>query len=95
VQEYLPALKSREMTNREVAELLGINEQHLSRVLAELEFEKDPAVDRKALKAATAAKKANIAPLSATLSPEDAAREAGVSLRPISRYIDKAKKAAA
>lgn len=91
VTPYLPQLRAREMTNREVASLLGITEEHLSRTLTELEFEKEPAVDRAALKAATAAKKANIAALAATHPPEEAARLAGVSVRTIYRHLGKQK----
>lgn len=91
VEAYLPQLKAREMSSREVAGLLGIHEQHLCRVLAELGFEKDPAVDRKAQKAATAEKKARIAEFAQNHPPEEAARLAGVSLRTIYRYLDKGK----
>lgn len=91
VDPYLPQLRAREMTNREVAALLGITEEHLSRTLKEIGFEKEPAVDRAALKKATADKKANIAALAAAHPPEEAARLAGVSVRTIYRYLDKKK----
>lgn len=90
VQEYLPRLKSRELTNREVAELLGVNEQHLSRVLSEIGFEKDPPVDRAAAKAENAKKKARIKELALSdLDPKEAAKQAGVSERTIYRYRNK------
>jgi DNA-directed RNA polymerase specialized sigma subunit len=92
VQPYLDRLKRREMTNREVANELNLAEEHVCRVLAELNFEKDPPVDRAAMKRATAAKKARIAQFAAAHPPEEAARLAGVSLRTIYRYLEKQKK---
>lgn len=89
VKPYLDKLRSREMTNREVAGLLGINEQHLSRVLKEIGFEKEAATDRAAAKAATAAKKERIAQAAATMTPEEAAKACGVSERTIYRYLAK------
>jgi transcriptional regulator with XRE-family HTH domain len=91
LQEYLPALKSREMTNRDVAALLGVNEQYLSRVLSDMDFQKDPAPDREAQSAAVKAKKENIRLLAndPKLTPEEAAAKAGVSLRTIYRYKGK------
>lgn len=91
VQVYLPQLRTREITNREVAEALGVNEQYLSRTLAELDFKKEPAPDRAAQKAANKARKERIRELANSgLTPEQAAKEAGVSLRTIYRYIDTA-----
>lgn len=89
VQEYLPQLKSREMTNREAAELLGVNEQHLSRTLTELNFVKDPAQDRKAQTELNRQRKKFREHVANTMTPEDAAKAAGVSVRTIYRYIRK------
>lgn len=89
VKPFLEKLRSREMTNRQVAEILEINEQHLCRVLAELGFEREPAIDRKAQKQATADKKARIAEFAKSHPPEEAARLAGVSVRTIYRYLNK------
>lgn len=91
VQPYLERLKRREITNRAVADELNLTEEHVCRVLAELEFEKDPPVDRAAMKAATAAKKKRIAELAANHPPEEAARLAGVSLRTIYRALERAR----
>lgn len=88
VKPYLDKLKSREMTNREVADLLGANEQHLSRVLIDMGLKKDKVQTREDLKAATAAKKAYIAECAHTMTPEAAAKECGVSVRTILRYRD-------
>lgn len=91
IQPYLAQLKGREMTNRECAALLDVTEEHISRTLTEIGFEKDPAVDRAAQKAATAAKRAAIASAATSMTPEDAARACGVSVRTIYRYLDKNK----
>lgn len=89
VVPYLDALKAREITNRAVAEELGCNEQHLSRVLAGLNLKKDPAPDRAARKALAKARREHLAHCAATLSPEAAAAACGVSVRTIYRHLKK------
>lgn len=91
VQPYLARLRAREMTNREVAGLLGCNEQALSRLLGTMGFEKEPAVDRKAASLLNAERKAFRFKLAndPTISMEEAAARAGVALRTIYRYSDK------
>lgn len=88
---YLKDLKSRELTNREAAAYLGVNEQYLSRVLQDMGFKKDPAPDREAAKVASKAKKDQVRQLANDpgLTPEEAAAKAGVSLRTIYRYKGK------
>lgn len=91
VRPYLDELKSRAITNREVAAQLGCNEATLCRVLSQLGFAKEPAIDRKALsdlnrerkrfRIATANDPAN--------TPEQAAKICNVSVRTIYRYIGK------
>ncbi len=92
MKEYLPALQSRQMTNREAAALLGVHEEHLCRMLAEVGFKKEPPanrVDRETAKRLAAEKKAFRTLVANTMTPEDAAKAANVSVRTIYRYIAK------
>lgn len=86
VKAYLARLEAREMTNREVAGLLEISEEHLSRTLAEIGLVKVAPVDHKAKSAATKARKDHIRELAKTLSAEDLAKECKISLRTAYRY---------
>lgn len=88
VKEFLPALKARDTTNREVALILGCNEEALCRVLSSMGFKKDAAVDRKALAALNAERKAFRTRVAndPSITLEEAAKQAGVSLRTIYRY---------
>lgn len=88
VQPYLAALKARETTNRDVAFLLGCNEQALSRLLGTMGFEKEPAIDRKAASELVAERQAFRTKLAndPSLTMEEAAVRAGCSLRTIYRY---------
>jgi DNA-directed RNA polymerase specialized sigma24 family protein len=90
VKPYLADLKSRATTNRAVAAELGVNEQSLCRVLAELEFEKEPAVDRTLATKLHRERQAFRTQCAATMTPEDAAKACNVSLRTIYRYMKKA-----
>lgn len=88
VKEYLPALKARDTTNRDVAAILGCSEEALCRVLGGMGFKKDAAVDRKAQTALNAERKAFRTRVAndPNISIEEAAKMAGVSLRTIYRY---------
>lgn len=89
IQPYLDRLRLREITNRDVADALGCNEQHLSRLLSQLGFEKEPAVDRAAHRELVKARKDHLAHCAATMTPEDAARACDVSVRTIYRHLKK------
>lgn len=91
IKDFLDKLRSREITNREVAAALGVSEEHVSRTLAEIGFEKEPAVDRKAQSAAKKARKHQIRVDAKTMSPEDLAKTHDISVRTAYRYIDAAK----
>lgn len=93
VLPYLERLRTREITNRDVALLLVCNEQALSRLLGTMGFEKEPAIDRKAASALNAERKAFRHKLAndPALSMEEAAARAGVTPRTMYRYRDKAK----
>lgn len=92
VRPYLDALRSRETTNRAVADELGCNEQALCRILKGIGLEKEAPPDRKAHAALAAERKRFRQHAADTMSPEDAAKAAGVSLRTIYRYINLKKK---
>lgn len=89
VRPYLEALKSRSTTNRDVAALLGCNEQTLCRVLKGIGAKKEPAIDRTAQTKLNKARKAFREHVANTMSPEEAALAANVSVRTIYRYIKK------
>lgn len=91
VKPYLADLKARVTTNRAVAAELECSEEALCRVLAEVGLQKDPAIDRKAQ---TALNKERVAFRTAlandpSITPTEAAKRAGCSLRTIYRYIGK------
>ena len=88
VRPYLDDLRERKTTNRAVAAELGCNEQTLCRVLAGLGLEKEAVVDRKALTALNAERKKFRTQVAndPTITLEEAAKRAGVSLRTIYRY---------
>ena len=95
VKPHLDDLKARKITNREVAKILGCNEQALSRLLGTIEFERDPPVDHAAHRELVRTRKEHLAQCAATMTPEQAAKACNVSVRTIYRYVDKAKKEAA
>ncbi len=89
VKPYLDDLRSRTKTNREVAALLGCNEQTLCRVLKGLGVEKEAAIDRTAQTELNKARKAHRTKCANEMTPEEAAKACGVSVRTIYRYIGK------
>lgn len=89
VRPYLADLKSRTKTNREVAGLLGCNEQALCRILASLGLEKEAPIDRAAVSRLAKERREFRENVANTMSPADAAKAANVSLRTIYRYIKK------
>lgn len=93
VRPYLADLKARTKTNREVAKILNCNEQTLCRVLAGLGVEKEPAIDRKAISDLNQQRRAYRIKVAndPSLTPEQAAQLADVSVRTIYRYIGKTK----
>ena len=84
LQPYLAQLKSRQITNREVAAELGVSEHHLCRVLKTLNLQKDmPTAKANAeLKAARKAHRLNVAK---ALPIKEAAKAANCSTRTIYR----------
>lgn len=91
VKPYLAELKARATTNRAVAAELGCTEEALCRVLKEVGLEKDPAIDRKAQTELNKERTAFRTRLAndPTITPAEAAKRAGCSLRTIYRYIGK------
>lgn len=89
VRPYLDDLRARRTTNRAVAEELGCNEQALCRVLKGVGLAKEAPVDRKAIAELAAERKKFRQHVADTMTPEAAAKAAGVSLRTIYRYIKK------
>lgn len=91
VRPYLAALESRTTTNRDVAALLGCNEQTLCRVLKGLAVKKVAPVDRKAASELSKARKQFREEVANRpgITPEEAAKICGVSARTIYRYIKK------
>jgi transcriptional regulator with XRE-family HTH domain len=87
IQPYIPDLKARLITNREVARLLNVTEAHLSRTLKDLEIAKEPAKNhRQQQKQLTKTRKEHRLSLSKRLPPEEAAKAANCSIRTIYRY---------
>lgn len=88
IKPYLEDLRSRQMTNREAAEILGCNEQALCRMLSSIGFEREPAMDRTAVTRLNAERKAFREKVAndPNMTPEQAAKAANVSLRTIYRY---------
>ena len=93
VQPHLPALRSRSKTNREVARILGVTESHLSRILREINFKKDPSqtAQEKARVQKRKELRALRPTLATTLTVAEAARQAGVTERTIYRERAKCK----
>lgn len=89
VQPYLADLKSRMVTNREVALLLDCNEATLCRVLKGIGVKKEAPIDHAAVSRLAKERKRFREHAANTMSPEDAAKVANVSLRTIYRYIKK------
>lgn len=87
IQPYIPDLKARLITNREVARLLNVTEAHLSRTLKDLGIQKDPAKNaRLHQKQLTKTRKEHRASAANRLPPEEAAKAANCSIRTIYRY---------
>lgn len=93
VQPYLPALRLRSITNREVARTLGVTESYLSRILRELGFKKTPSqtAQDKARVQKRKELRAQRPVLATTLTVAEAARQAGVTERTIYRERAKCK----
>lgn len=90
VQPYLPKLKNRQLTNREVAHALGVAEEHLCRTLKNLGFERDAPPDRSKQQELVKARKDHQKALAASkLTPAQAAQAAGCSERTIYRLRQK------
>ncbi len=88
IQPYLEQLKSRELTNRAVAEILGVSEEHVSRTLKALGVKKDvlPGTAERELRATRRQYREHVAK---TMPPKQAARAANCSLRTIYRLRNK------
>lgn len=89
VRPYLADLKARNRTNRDVASLLDCDEATLCRVLKSLDVKKDAPVDRAAAKDLSKQRREFREHVANTMTPEDAAKAANVSVRTIYRYINK------
>lgn len=91
IQQYLPKIRSRELTNRSVARLLNASETHICRLLKQLKVKRDPAPARardaahRALIAARQELRTELAN-DPDISLAEAARRAGCSVRTIYRY---------
>lgn len=86
---YLELLKTRSVTNREVAAELGVNETYLSRVLGQMGLKKDPPQSasyrqrQHELFQARIEHRKNVAK---TLPAKEAAKAANCSVRTITRW---------
>lgn len=86
---YLESLRTRAMTNREVAAALGVNETYLSRVLGQMGFVKDApqsVKERQRQHELFAARIQHRQHVAKTLPAKEAAKAANCSLRTISRW---------
>lgn len=86
---YLESLKSRALTNREVATALGVNETYLSRVLGQMGLVKDApqsVKDRQRQHELFAARIEHRRNVAKTMPAKEAAKAANCSLRTISRW---------
>jgi hypothetical protein len=87
IQPYIPDLKARLITNRDVARLLNVTEAHLSRTLKDLNVVKDPAKNQRIQqKQLTEIRKKHRQSAANRLPPEEAAKAANCSIRTIYRY---------
>lgn len=91
IQPYLRDLKARLITNRAVAQALGVSEEHVSRTLKALGIAKDPSIHAQevARKALVQARYEHRASVAKTLPPRAAAKAAGCSVRTIYRWKKK------
>lgn len=91
IKPYLPQIISRELTNREVAALLGTHETYVCRVLKRLGVKREAAASAAVSTQAKlrAARMEHRAAAAATLSVKDAARAANCSTRTIYRIRGK------
>lgn len=85
LKPYIERLVKREITNREVARLLGTHESYVCRVLARLGVKKEEIVRPPSNKELAAARAEHRARLAATLPVAEAARQAHCSERTIYR----------
>lgn len=92
IKPYLDQLRDRELTNRAVAKLLGVSEEHVCRVLKRLKFVKNPPPDRQQASQLYRARQEYRRHVATTLSITDAARAAGCSVRTIYRLRHVAQK---
>ncbi len=92
IRPYLADLQAREVSNREVARILDVSEEHISRTLKALNIVKVPSAH--ALKAKKKenyqelekARKAHLSKLANTLSPQEAAEAGNCHIRTIYRH---------
>lgn len=82
---YLEPLRRREVTNRAVARELGVSEEHVCRVLKQLNVVKDAVPDRKKNAELYRTRQAFRRQVAKTLPVAEAARQAGCSTRTIYR----------
>lgn len=86
LKPYLEALRERRLTNRAVAKLLDVSEEHVSRVLKQLKLQKDPVPDPKKRKALLQTRAELRSTLANSMSITEAAKAANCSTRTIYRY---------
>lgn len=92
IKPYLDQVRRREITNRELARVLGVSEWHVCRVLKQLKVERDPAKSTHAAGRALLEARAELRTELAndpSLTLAQAARKANCSVRTIYRYRNK------
>lgn len=87
---YLDDLRSRKLTNRALAKILGVSEAHLSRTLQPL-IERAPAPSRKAKQTLRTERKAFRENAAKTMSIKAAASASNCHPRTIKRLLDRLK----
>jgi AraC-like DNA-binding protein len=90
LKPYIDRIVKREITNRELADLLGTHETYICRVLKRMKVVRDPIPVKPSTKELNAARADHRRHVAATMSVKDAAAAAGCSERTIYRIRSKA-----
>lgn len=85
LKPYIGQIIRREITNRELAALLGTHESYVCRVLKRLKVVREPVVRKPSTKEINAARAEHRQHVALTMSIKDAAKAAGCSERTIYR----------
>jgi IS30 family transposase len=89
IKPYIEQIRRRELTNREVAALLGTHETYVCRVLKRMKVERDPIIKPPSTKELNAARAEFRQEVATTMTAKEAAKAAGCSLRTIYRIRGK------